>query len=55
VLRFLPILILIAAVVWWGVSLWQKRTRGPGATRKGPRRTDPPRGPDDDPDFLRGL
>jgi hypothetical protein len=54
VLRFLPILILIAAVVWWGVSLWQKRTRGPSGS-KGPRRIDPPRGPDDDPDFLRRL
>jgi hypothetical protein len=55
VLRFLPFLILIAALVWWGVSLWQKRSLGPSGGRKGPRRVDPPRGPDDDPDFLRRL
>ena len=54
-LRFLPFLVLIAVVVWWGVSLWQKRALGPGGGRKGPQRTDRPRGPDDDPDFLRRL
>ncbi len=54
-LRFLPVLILVAAVVWWGVGQWQKRKRGPGGPQRPRRRVDPPRGPDDDPDFLRGL
>ena len=54
-LRFLPVLILIAAAVWWGVSLVQKRSRGRGGASRPQRRIDPPRGPDDDPDFLRGL
>lgn len=53
-LRFLPLLILIAVAVWWGVSVWQKRN-GRGGGRGPRRRFDPPRGPDDDPDFLRGL
>ena len=54
-LRFLPVLIIIAVAVWWGVSAWQKRGSGTGGPRRPQRRTDPPRGPDDDPDFLRGL
>lgn len=52
-LRFLPFLILVAVAVYWVVGTLQKRRRRTGG---GPqRRVEPPRGPDDDPDFLRGL
>lgn len=41
----------IAAIAW----LVTGRQRGPQSGRPGPSYPSAPRGPDDDPDFLRGL
>jgi hypothetical protein len=41
----------IAAIAW----LVTGRQRGPQSGRPGPRYPSAPRGPDDDPDFLRNL
>ncbi|MGL5827634.1 MAG: hypothetical protein ACRCYU_22935 [Nocardioides sp.] len=56
-LRFLPFLLVFVVAVYFGVRMATKRR--PGADKRwsrdkgrGPRR---PLGPDDDPDFLRGL
>jgi hypothetical protein len=55
-LRVLPFLLIFAAAIYFGVRMATKRRGlgGPGKGGKsgGPRR---PLGPDDDPDFLRGL
>jgi Phospholipase_D-nuclease N-terminal len=40
-----------AAIAWYFVG----RQRGPLNTRRGPNYPSAPRGPDDDPEFLRGL
>ncbi len=53
-LRFLPFLLIFIAALYFGVRMATKR-RGLGGGKgkgTGPRR---PLGPDDDPDFLRGL
>jgi len=62
VLKVLPIVVVFLVALYFGVRTAQRRLpgngsgRGPGARPnrpgKGPRR---PLGPDDDPDFLRGL
>lgn len=41
----------IGGIVWFVAG----RPRGPYAGRQGPRGPSAPRGPDDDPDFLRNL
>jgi hypothetical protein len=48
---------LIVLVPWVGAIAWlvAGKQRGPLNGRMGPRYPAPPRGPDDDPDFLRGL
>lgn len=54
-LRFLPFLLLFIAAVYFGVRMATKRGKLGGSgkgNQGGPRR---PLGPDDDPDFLRGL
>lgn len=54
-LRVLPFLLIFAVAVYFGVRMATQRGKlgGPGKGKNnGPRR---PLGPDDDPDFLRGL
>ena len=48
---------LILLVPWVGAIAWlvAGKERGPMNGRNGPRYPLPPRGPDDDPDFLRNL
>jgi len=48
VLRFLPFLIIFVAAIYFGVRMPLKRLSPGGNGRR-------PLGPDDDPDFLRGL
>ena len=51
--KFLLVVVLLAAAIYLVVRVIQRR----GVTRRPPRRRPEPRvtGPDDDPDFLRGL
>jgi len=58
--RHLPKLVWIALILlfpWVGAIAWfvTGRQRGPLNGRRGPNYPTGPRGPDDDPDFLRGL
>jgi len=60
--QFLPkivwiLLILLSAPTGIGAIAWfvTGRQRGPQNRRRGPRYPSAPRGPDDDPDFLRNL
>jgi hypothetical protein len=51
------LLILLSAPTGIGAIAWlvTGRQRGPQNGRRGPRYPSAPRGPDDDPDFLRNL
>ena len=51
-------MVLILLFPWVGAIAWLvagKQKRGPLNGRRGPRYPSAPRGPDDDPDFLRNL
>ena len=56
-LRKIYWILLILFFPWVGAIVWlvAGKQRGPLNGRREPRRPAPPRGPDDDPDFLRGL
>ena len=46
---------IVGAIAWFIAGRPQRGAAGSGPTRRGPTHRPPPRGPDDDPDFLRRL
>ncbi len=51
-LRFFLLAAIFFAAVYFGIRMAQRRGSGNAGGKSAPRR---PLGPDDDPDFLRGL